>query len=247
MYEAGEFSEMKEAQRWWLAKNGKVEGPLSQAQLVEDLKAKRIEISTYLCPVGLSEWRPLKDWSDLASLVDKSETDAPPEPPVESYLITPLYTNTRLPKLANWICIYAILLSPASWFHSLVATLLGGFTFKESSNMFGVEALLSILYLFVSLILTGCLFVGGLKLRTLQKFGGTLIMGSVAAYFIVWVLYSLLTFIMLSSASETELSQNSVVQELISYFALIIGLGELLFLITTFLWLRRNSRFLPLD
>lgn len=247
MYEAGEFSEMKEAQRWWLAKNGKVEGPLSHAQLAEDLKAKRIEFSTYLCPVGLSEWRPLKDWSDLASLVDKSETDAPPEPPVESYLIEPLLTNNRLPKLANWICVYAILLSPALWVHSLASTLLGGSTFKASSNLFGVEAVLSIVYLLISLILTSCLFIGGLKLRSLQKSGGTIIMGSVAAYFIFWVLFCLLALIMISAANESELSQSSVAQDLISYFSLIIGLGELLFLITTFLWLRRNSRFLPLD
>lgn len=228
---------------WWLSTCGKAEGPHSSSYVLTGLKANNIPPTAYACPVGGTEWKLIQQWPAFASATP------PPHPPIETlsgpHWETPL-TNSRLPIVANWICIYCIVVAPAVWVASGLSNVMVGWAFKEESPLFGFEILTTFLIGIISLVATILLVIGGLRLRALRSSGALIIKVSILTNFV----FGLLGFVVMVSlhvvATDADSSTSTPGSEVISFFMLMVALATLTFEIVAVIWLLRNSKMLPL-
>jgi predicted permease len=232
--------------QWWLAKNSAAEGPLSHQEIRDALNSNKISRADYAYSSNEKEWKPLSAWSEFDSGTEEAAIQPPPAPPVESYPIEPLITNPRLPAMANWICIYTLLVSPWLWWFYTVSDLTSGPIFVENSPLAGVEALAMFVGMFTSLIITVALFIGGMRLRALRRSGTTIIILSIVVAVAVQVLMLFGVILLLAMSDPIHYATKTVAAELIDFFAVIVGLCEAAFMVTALLWLRRNEQYLPL-
>ena len=151
--------------QWWLAKKGEAEGPLSHQEISDALKSNRISSVDYAYSSAAKEWKPLSNWDELETGTEESALQSPPAPPVESYRIEPLITNPRLPSMANWICIYTLLISPCLWCLYTVSQMTSGTILGENAPLVGVEALAMFIEMLASMAVTVSLFIGGMRLK----------------------------------------------------------------------------------
>lgn len=231
---------------WWLAKNGEAEGPLSHQEISDALKSKRVSSADYAYSSDQKEWKPLAVWSEFESGTEESALQPPPAPPLDSYYLEPLFTNPRLPTMANWICIYTLQISPWLWCLYTVSEVLSGTALNEKAPLMGVEALAMIISILVSLGVTFSLFIGGIRLRALSRLGSNIIILSIVVATAAHLLLILGMMGIGLMADQNDFASKSVSVELIDYFVLIVALCEGAFMLTSLFWLRRNARFLPL-
>ncbi|WP_417385366.1 DUF4339 domain-containing protein [Gimesia sp.] len=233
--------------QWWLAKNGEAEGPLSHQEISDALKSNRIRSADYAYSSDEKEWKPLSACSEFESGTEESALRSPPAPPVESYPIEPLFTNPRLPAMANWICIYSLQISPWLWCLYTVSEMISGGLLAENASLAGVEVLTMFVNTLVSLAVTISLFIGGARLRTLSRSGPNIFIISIVFATAVHLLLFLCTIAIISMTDQNSFVSKTVAVELIEYFIFIVALCEGAFLLTSLFWLRRNARFLPLS
>jgi len=233
--------------QWWLAKNGRAEGPLSHQEFSDALKSNRISSTDYAYSSGGKEWKPLSAWSEFESGTAESTLQSPPAPPVDSYPIEPLLTNPRLPPMGNWICIYTLQISPWLWCLYIVSEMISGTALNEKAPLMGVEALAMIISMLVSLGVTISLFIGGVRLRALSRSGPNIIILSIVIATAAHLLLSLGAMAIIAMTDQNNFASKTVAVELIDYFILIAALCEGAYLLTSLFWLRRNARFLPLS
>ncbi|WP_299469163.1 GYF domain-containing protein [uncultured Gimesia sp.] len=232
---------------WWLAKNAQAEGPLSQQEVCDALKSNHVSSTDYAYSTEERAWKPLSDWNEFESGTENSGLESPPAPPVECYRIDPLFTNDRLPPMANWICIYTLLISPWLWFFYAVSQMTSGTVLAENAPLMGVEALAMLIGILASLAVTVSLFIGGMRLRALRRSGPTIIILSIVVATAVLLLLIFCLIVLMAMSDQSNLASKTVAVELIDYFVGIVGLCEAAFMVTALLWLRRNERFLPLS
>lgn len=233
--------------QWWLAKNGVAEGPLSQQELCDALKANHVSSADYVYSAGERAWKPLSDSNEFQSGIEDSALKVPPVPPVESYQIEPLFTNDRLPPMANWICIYALLISPWLWCLYTVSLMKSGTFLAENAPLMGVEILVIFISMLVSMAMTVSLFIGGMRLKAMRRSGPTIIILSIVVATAAHTLLFFWLMVLLTMSDPSGFASETVAVELIDYFVGIVGLCEAVFMVTALLWLRRNERFLPLS
>ncbi|MFH1301246.1 MAG: GYF domain-containing protein [Planctomycetota bacterium] len=233
--------------RWWLAKNGQAEGPLSQQQVCDALKSNKVSSADYVFSASERVWKPLFEWSEFESGTENSVLESPPAPPVESYRIAPSFTNDRLPPMANWICIYALQISPWLWFFYTISQMTYGTVLDEKAPLMGIEALAIFVSMLASLGVTISMFIGGARLRALNSSGPNIIILSIVAATAVNLLLFLWAMVIIAMADQSHFASKTVAAELIDYFVGIVGICEWAFMLTTLFWLRRNARFLPLS
>jgi hypothetical protein len=233
--------------QWWLAKNGEAEGPLFHQEICNGLKSSRISSSDYAYSSVEKEWKPLSAWSEFEAGTEESALQPPPAPPVDSYTVEPLLTNPRLPAMANWICIYTLQISPWLWCLYTFSEIISGTALKEKAPLMGVEALMMVISMLVSLGVTISLFIGGIRLRALSRSGPNIIILSIVVATAAHLLLSLGVMMIIAMTDKNSFTSKSVSVELIDYFILIVALCEGAFLLTSLFWLRRNARFLPLS
>lgn len=233
--------------QWWLAKNGEAEGPLSHQEISDALKSNRIKTADYAYSSDQKEWKPLAAWSEFESVNEDSAPQLPPAPPVESYSIKPFLTHPRLPPMANSICIYTLLISPWLWCFYFISLLHTGTALNENASLAGVEALFLFVNLFVSLVATVSLFIGGLRFRSLQRSGPTIIVYTITATLVIQVFLFLCMFALAAFTEQSDFIQQTAAVEMINYLSVIVGICELIFMIMVVLWFRRNARYLPLS
>lgn len=233
--------------QWWLAKNGEAEGPLSHQEISDALKSNRIRSADYAYTSDEKEWKPLSAWSEFESGTEESALRSPPVPPVESYPIEPLFTNPRLPAMANWIGIYTLQISPWLWCLYTVSEIISGTMLDENAPLVSVEALVMIIGMLVSLGVTISLFIGGVRLRTLSRSGPNIIILSIVFATAAHLLLFLGRMMIGMMTDQNGFASKTVAVELIDYFRFIVALCEGAFLLTSLFWLRRNAHFLPLS
>ncbi len=233
--------------QWWLAKNGEAEGPLSHQEIADDLQSNRISLADYAYSSAEKEWKPLSNWDEFETGAEESALQSPPAPPVDSYHIEPLITNPRLPAMANWICIYTLQISPWLWCFYTASEMISGTMLDENAPLVGVEALAMFVNLLVSLGVTISLFIGGARLQTLSRSGPNIIILSIVVATAAHLLLFLGALVVIAMTDQNSFASKTVAVELIDYFVFIVALCEGAFLLTSFFWLRRNARFLPLS
>ena len=157
--------------KWWLAVDGETKGPYNQAYAVAMLKSAKIDGTTLACPEGGQQWKPLSDWPAFADAVGQTASppttagaaesqvsSATPATPAAVYAEpakgdddSRLLTNPQLPSMANWICIYSIAISPLLWILANGTCCVSGPTFHEASSLFGIEVILTVVFLPIDL------------------------------------------------------------------------------------------------
>ncbi|WP_339677170.1 hypothetical protein [uncultured Gimesia sp.] len=247
MHEEGNKTIESTQGRWWLAKNGLPEGPLSHQEITDALKLNRISSADYAYSSDEKEWKPLSDWSGFECGPEESALQSPPAPPVESYPIEPLITNPRLSPMANWICIYTLQISPWLWCFYTISQMTYGTVLDENDPLMGIEALAIFFSMLASLGVTISLFIGGARLRALSRSGPNIIILSIVVATAVNLLLFLWGMVIIAMADQSQFASKTVAAELIDYFVGIVGICEWAFMLTTLFWLRRNARFLPLS
>lgn len=242
-----------DTRRWWLSTGGEPEGPHSEGYILIGLKTGEIPSSALVCPVGGQEWKPISGWPEFAqSAASKTPISPPTLPNVAAQTSAPVLTNPLLPSMANWICVYAIVVSPFLWFvQNLSCCITFSPLYREDSTFFIIEFGLYMLEALVTLGVAILFVVGGIRLKNLQ--GDSIVrlalwlgLGSVALFILC---YGVLGGIAggLGGQPFVDFAEQTATtaQDLISFASLIVGLAELAFQIVAFVWLYRNAKSLP--
>jgi hypothetical protein len=155
--------------------------------------------------------------------------------------------------MANWICIYCIAVSPVLWFVEHMSCVVTGIT-DGDPNFATAGLMLDILDALKSLAATILLAIGGMRLRRLRASGATLIRTALWIAFIggaILVALYIVGGIVIAmgegyAEAATDGTQQSAAAELLSFALMVVGFGELLFMVTALVWLTRHERELPL-
>ena len=247
--------------RWWLAINGKSEGPFSSEEIGRRLRSGRVTASTPACAEGLTEWKPIASWPALANAIPAANSSIGPPPPpppapplfpnatpsAPSYsgVSEPVLTNPLLPQMANWICVYGTVVSPALFLVNHMLCFVTGPTASEDENLALVGFLLHVVDALKSCAVTVLLFVGAMRLRRLRASGSALIrialwIGLVAG---VGFLMAELALSVIAESSDSETNQAVL---LILFVVLFIDLCDVAFMVTSLIWLTKYEHELPL-
>lgn len=240
---------MEANENWWLAVDGRVEGPRSTHEVSSALRDGRLSPMSLLCLQGDAQWKPLAAWPALASLAGAA-IPPPPLPPFASNSLRDerLLTNALLPPTANLICIYAIAVVPLYWMFGVAMLLREDNPYLEGTGgylAYGVNLLLN---LFVTLALTIVLAIGGLRCRDLRASGEWLIrvaLGIWSAWIIIQIFLQI-TLLIIGGVTET-LDDSSSDISLWDVFQLFFALAAWGCDIVAMVWLFRRRGQLPLD
>lgn len=235
----------EEESRWWISTQGKAEGPYSETYILTALKTNSLPSTAHACPVGGSEWKLISFWPVFAGTAQVGPDVAPPSPYSAPNNDSPL-TNPLLPTMANWICIYSIVVAPALWVLDNLTCVMSGTTFHEESELFGIEALLLLFDAFFSLIIAVLMVIGGLRLRALRASGPTILKATIMARLAMTLLLITLFVGLLVTASDTDMAESTTAGDLIIFLSTLVDLAALAFEIVAIVWLHRNSRTLHL-
>ena len=245
--------------RWWLAVNGKAEGPFTRDEITLRLRSGQIAASTPACAEGMTEWKPIASWPVLATIVPPANSSIGPPPfpnaapsaAPHSGASEPVLTNPLLPQMANWICIYSIGIAPVIWFVQHMLCCVDG-TFADESDSAVMLLSLKAMDAFKSLVVTVMLFVGGARLRRLLTSGASLIRIALWIGLIGGAVLIALTIVGVVFAAPSEVGEGAqpppvtVAATLVQTAQLIVGFCEMLFMIFSLIWLTRHQRELPL-
>lgn len=240
--------------RWWLALNGRPDGPRTIAYVTAGLQSGQLSLTTPVCPEGSSEWRPLGTWPELASLAHVS-TSLPPAPPPRTTIGSAhvvgtdhLLTNPALPPMANLICVYTILITPLYWIIGFLELFTIDNPFLESTLHYWLFALEEVGALLVTLGLAIFLAVGGTRLRDLRASGERMIRLGLGLSLIVVALrlmFMLAMFVLGAMAGTFEDSTDPM--SAWGYVIIFLGVVLFAFDIVSLVWLVRNRARLPLQ
>lgn len=171
--------------RWWLAVDGRPDGPRTTTYITAALQAGQLTALTPICPEGGCEWRPLATWPAFAAMTPAA--DSPPSPLRVVGRIgghdgstaiggfAQLVMNPVLPPMGNLISLYAILLVPLYWMLGFVTVLLEDNPFRDDSGYYLAYGLNLLLQKLVTLSFTVLLVVAGIRFRDLRSSGARLL------------------------------------------------------------------------
>lgn len=242
--------------RWWLLIDNRPEGPHGRAYLIACLRSGQIAVDSLACPEGSQEWRPIAAWpqltADLSGLVGPTRT-VPPAPPSgvlsRGASGSGVLTSSRLPPMANWICVYCIAVSPALWIIQNMSCCVTGATFHENSDFLWLEILLQAVSSLASLAVTIVLAVGGLRLRDLKRSGLQLVTTAIWASLAISAvtLIALVLLAVIAGMSETDqFAEQNTATEIIAFGLFVAAVCEFVFMVVSLVWLHRNKNKLAL-
>lgn len=236
-------------QLWWLLVDGVPTGPYTQVDLTTLVQEGRVLPDTNACPVGSTQWSPLRAWSAFqwaGRAAAGSEWVVEPPPIVMRPSRTPVPADA-LPEFARWLCIYSLFVSPTLWLLSNLFCIATPPLFVEESPFFGFEVLLNLADAVVGLVTTVLLFVGALQLRQLRRIGVTLLtagLGINLGYVIMHLL--LFTVLLAGAASDPEFQHlhpddGNSAEVGFWLFLTALFLTALVFEVVAFIWLLRRG------
>ncbi len=246
--------------QWWLEIEGKPDGPHTEAYVLTLLENGRIETTSLACPAGGNQWKPLHEWPEFSEVIAGLGRDAAP-PPLPASLATArregLLTNPRLPRMANWICIYCIavypLLTVVNCLFSFACSTASDFP-NDSPAVWSAVTYDAIVIL-IDIGIAVAVVMGGVYLRRLCRIGATIIKVSFIVDFscmaiglLTATLWSALAAVVTSPVStEEELTDSSAILLVLCGLPLVLAMiAVLIFQIVAFIWLLRHERELPL-
>ena len=150
-----------------------------------------------------------------------------------------LIFNPGLPRFAQWICAYGLVISPVLFALQLASIL--AFTVDENKYIVGSE----VIALPIDFLIVAVLFVGGLKLRELRRLGVTWLKAGLALQTLWLPVYivALGAWQVVDPQVAAAFDQPGNGRDFISLSLIFICYG---FGIFALVWLMRNSQNLPL-
>jgi hypothetical protein len=244
------------ASRWWLALDGKPDGPRTAAYITAALQTGTVSLMTPACPEGDCRWQPLGTWPELADVVRTSRSSvAPPPPPSTpggaiSTTGDRLITNPLLPQMGNLICIYAIVVAPLYWILSVAYMIAAGDNpFLEETGWYLGYFLWELLDTVVALGLVVLCVFGGIGLRMLDRASVRTLMIAFScrlAWCLIYVVGVTAIVVIGAAQGAAEDSESSAIGAVVGFFFLILALALTALEIVNLVWLIRCRRNLPL-
>jgi hypothetical protein len=229
-------------EKWWIAVDGKAEGPYGAAYLVAALKSGQILMSTLACLVGADQWRPIHDWNEFANVA----VDPPTIPPLPPDLSAPEQKhpliNARLPTMANWICVYGIVVVPMLWAFNNLSCLM---TYANRAPDDQFTVVVDMVSRIVSIPVSVALFIGALRLRDLRLSGCTIIKGTIWVEIGITVLFIAIFILALFGGAYADESAPTQPMTAFDVFGALVGLAAFGFEIAALVWLHRHGKVLP--
>ena len=154
-----------------------------------------------------------------------------PLPPTEDFILCP----PRLPRLAQFITVFALALMPALWFIGLLTM---DTTPHPNAYAEFVQVMTRLIAFWGELLTTVVLFIGGWKLRALKKSGPRLIsvalwINMVLIAFVIGGLILIENLVRTGEAGDKPMAAGEAVLGALQF-------GSLIFQIIALVWLRRN-------
>jgi len=236
-------------QRWWLAVDGRPDGPYTTGYVSSALEAGRLSSTSLICAKGSAEWKPLAAWPALAKLADSiSVLPPPPLLPRPTGSDERLLTNLSLPPMANLICIYAIVIVPLYWMFGLAMLMREDNPFLEGTGCYLAYGTNMLFNQVVTLALTVALAVGGIRLRELRASGDWLIRLVLCIWsaWIVMQIFLQISLLVIGGVTETFDDSAGDVSAW-DVFHAFITLAAWGCDIVALIWLFRRRGHLPLD
>jgi hypothetical protein len=229
---------------WWISENGKPAGPYSEAFVIAGVTSGTLSPLMYACPVNQAEWKRISEWLPFAAVCVAVQ---PPLPPDAANLAEFPLTNPKLPRMANWICVFTIFIVPLWWFISDFSCCVTGSMLSENSRFFALEIGWKIVEVIVCLGISVFLFLGGLRLRSLRRSGLKIIkIGLILdlAFALIGIIFVIGLGLISAIAEDTNSSwaENTTAGTIISFVLFILGLVYVAFEITALIWLYRNEK-----
>lgn len=244
-------------QRWWLAVDGRPDGPFTTGYVSTALQAGRLSAMSLVCPQGDAEWKPLAAWPGLAKLADSvaavpppplPPSSPPPSPPPFPGSVERLLTNVLLPPMANVICVYAIVVVPLYWMFGFAMLLREDNPFLAGTGCYLANGANVLLNQLVTLALTIVLAVAGIRLRDLRTSGERFVRLSLSVW-LAWSVIQILVFfgLMIVGVVHEAVEDSSEAVSAGDIFHLFVVLVFWLCDIVAVIWLFRRRDRLPLD
>lgn len=240
--------------RWWLALDGRPDGPRTAAYVTAALQSGTISPMTPICAEGGHHWQPLGAHPDFAALAPAPSVGPPPLPPglaaATSTVGDRLLTNPLLPPMANLICIYAIVIAPLYWiFGSVAALFTGDIPFLEGTGLYTANLLFEICDSVVMLGLVVLGVFGGIFLKMLGRDGVHWLLIALSSDIVWSAIYFLvtITFTIVGTVQNVmDESETPAWTMAFSFLYVLVALILFAFKIFATIWLIRCRRSLPL-
>lgn len=245
--------------RWWLAVDGRPDGPRTTTYITAALQAGQLTSLTPICPEGGCEWRPLATWPAFAA-TPAPAANLPPSPPLACGGIgandgslgiggfAQLVMNPALPPMGNLITLYAILLVPLYWMLGFVTAFLEDNPFSDDSGYYWAYGLNLFFQELVTLSFTVLLVVAGIRFRDLRSSGARLLRLTFTLWLawigLQWVVH-LLLFVLAGFAGAYDDSTTDIsAWDLIGTF---LNTAALAYDVVCLVWLYLKRNQLPLS
>lgn len=241
------MTEQQKHRMWWLHHDGQSSGPYSEEAIQAGLRSGKISQQASVCFVGDENWQVIQDC--LTFTLSNSRQVTAPLPTQTVAYTDSLFTNPQLPKMANWICLYCILVGPIIWGIDLMSCCAGGFsTPDENAKIFPFWLFMILGAVLFTLVITITQLIGGLKLKSLRQSGTQLIIITLWLEIVFkFIFYFVFAIGVVFLTGEHDYPEETTAQSLISYINLILFVCVLAFQIVALIWLRKYTKSLPLS
>lgn len=242
--------------RWWLALDGRPDGPRTTAYVTAALQSGAITLITPICAEGGNLWQPLGAHPEFVALSQVPSVGPPPLPPglaaaASNAANSRLLTNPLLPPMANLICIYAIVIAPLYWiFGNVWALFIGDSSFTEGTGLYTAELVFGI---FDTLVMLGIVVLGafgGIGLKMLGKEGAHLLLIALSSDLVWSTIYIIGTIALMILGTVQDVMEESTTSAGMMAFSFVFAVAALIlfvFKIVATIWLIRCRRSLPLQ
>jgi hypothetical protein len=231
--------------KYYIALAGERRGPFT----LEELQNQALTPDTPLWHAGMTDSLRAEQMPEVKQLLDEMP---PPLPPPATPSVTPqalqvslwddyLIAHPKLPKMAQLICLYALVLSPALWaINNAICTFNPPWADSHGASLVIVTLVAWVL----SLGTTALLFIGGVKLRkrdlggiSLLKLGFTLDWVGTAVGIVLGIIVAAMTP---EQAPERMKSHTGL-----DVIQVLLSLAAMTFELIGLIWLVRTKRFAP--
>lgn len=144
-------------------------------------------------------------------------------------------TNSQLPAIGNWICLYCIVVRPILWMMNTTSHFVG--RFDDDTELF--FCLFSVA---LETIVTVILVIGGLRLRVLRRSGLRTVKFGLVTFFMIFAfgLFLLLLIVSTEVASTEDVSPLTST-EYLACFLFLIYFAETVIQVMALIWLIQNG------
>jgi hypothetical protein len=252
--------------RYYIADGAARTGPFD----VDELRARATILApdTLVWTAGMNDWLPAERVPELLPLLARAEpsaalTTTTPLPLPDTTAATTLpdamvcdvvddfiLANPRLPRMAQLLCVYVLLVNPALWLLYNVSCLMTT-NWDDKSPAAPSLLLLNLVWTVVSFACALIMALGGWQLRKLKRSGATMLTAGLAVNVVTTVLLTIgailigVAYGVTTTTPEPARPPGAV--EVLNVFMLTVFVLVFAYEVIALIWLLRGRQRLPLS